>query len=351
VYANSVVALRASTGERVWHFQVVHHDLWDYDVASQPTLARVRKDGRDIPAVIQPTKMGFVFILERDTGEPIWPVEERPVPETDVPGETSWPTQPFPTHPEPLHPLRLEPEDVWGLTPWDRGKCRQAVANLRNEGIFTPPSLRGTLQYPSMAGGANWGGAAVDESSGIMVLNMTRAASWVRLVPRDTFPVVRGTPGYQGDAAAQEGTPYVMIREVILLSPLGLPCTRPPWSTLVAVDLESGDKLWEVPLGTVRDLAPVPIPLEFGSITLGGPLITGSGLVFIGGVMENAMRAFDLATGEELWRARTPAPAVATPMTYRLRPDGKQYVVVAAGGHAGAPLEVSDHLVAYALPD
>ncbi|HSH74145.1 MAG TPA: pyrroloquinoline quinone-dependent dehydrogenase [Longimicrobiales bacterium] len=351
IYANSVVALRASTGERIWHFQVVHHDLWDYDIASQPTLATVRKDGRDRAAVVQPTKMGFVFILDRETGEPLWPVEERPVPPSDVPGEEAWPTQPFPTHPPPLHPLRFEPEDIWGLTFWDRGKCREAIEDLRYEGMFTPPSLDGTLQYPSMIGGANWGGAAVDEASGIMVLNMTRAASWVRLVPRERFPEVRGTPGYRGDAAAQEGTPYVMVREGILLSPWGMPCTRPPWGTLLAVDLGTGEKLWEVPLGTVRDLAPVPVPLSYGSITLGGPLVTGSGLVFIGAAMERALRAFDLLTGEELWSARMPAPALATPMTYRVRPDGRQYVVVAAGGHAQAPLDVSDHLIAFALPE
>lgn len=350
-YANSVVALRASTGERAWHFQVVHHDLWDYDVSSQPTLATVRKDGREIPAVIQPTKMGFVFILRRESGDPVWPVEERPVPRTDVPGEETWPTQPFPTHPPPLHPLELAEDDVWGLTPWDRGKCRDQVEDLDYEGIFTPPSLEGSLQYPSMIGGANWGGAAVDQSSGIMVLNQTRVASWARLVPRERFPEVRGTPGHRGDASGMEGTPYVLIREGVLLSPWGLPCTKPPWGTLVAVDLDTGETLWEVPLGTVRDLAPLPLPLAYGSITLGGPVITGSGLVFIGAAMERAFRAFDLRSGEELWKARIPAPAVATPMTYRLRPDGRQYVVVAAGGHALAPMDVSDHLVAFALPD
>ncbi len=351
IYANSVVALRASTGERVWHFQVVHHDLWDYDIGSQPTLATVRKDGRAIDAVIQPTKMGFVFILDRDTGEPLWPVEERPVPQSDVPGEQTWPTQPFPTHPPPLHPLQFTPDQVWGLTPWDRSRCREAMSGLQNEGIFTPPSLEGTLQFPSIVGGANWGGAAVDEDRGVMVLNQTRTVSWARLVPREVWSEVRGTPGYRGEVGMQEGTPYVMVREAILLSPWGMPCTRPPWSTLMAVDLQTGEPLWEVPLGTIRDLAPVPLNFRFGSITLGGPVITASGLVFIGAVVEKAFRAFDLETGEELWSTRLPAPAMATPMTYRLRPDGKQYVVIAAGGHGRAPLEVSDHLIAFTLPD
>ncbi len=329
----------------------MHHDLWDYDVASQPTLATVRKGGREIPAVIQPTKMGFVFILDRETGEPIWPVEERPVPRSDVPGEATWPTQPFPTHPLPLHPLELQPDDIWGLTFWDRARCRDRIEPLRYDGIFTPPSLEGSLEYPSMLGGANWGGAAVDQASGIMVLNLTRTASWIRLVPRERFPDVRGTTGFEGNVGTQAGTPYVMVREGILLSPWGMPCTKPPWGTLTAVDLEAGEILWEVPLGTVRDLAPLPLPLKFGSITLGGPVITASGLVFIGAAMEHSFRAFDLRSGEELWTARLPAPAAATPMTYRLRPDGKQYVVVAAGGHAGAPLDVSDHLIAFALPD
>lgn len=202
-----------------------------------------------------------------------------------------------------------------------------------------------------MIGGANWGGAAVDETSGVMVLNITRTASWVRLVPRDRFAELRGTPGYQGEVAAQEGTPYVMVREGILFSPWGLPCTKPPWGTLMAVDLAAGEKLWEVPLGTIRDLAPVPLSLRWGSITLGGPLVTAGGLVFIGAAMEHALRAFDLRTGDELWTGRTPAPAAATPMTFRLRPDGKQYVVVAAGGHARAPMDVSDHLIAFTLPD
>ena len=353
MYANSVVALRATTGERVWYFQVVHHDLWDYDVASQPTLAVVRRDGQEIPAVIQPTKMGFVFILHRETGEPLFPIEERPVPASDVPGEFAWPTQPFPTHPPPLHPLTLDPErDAFGLTPWDRSRCRALLTSLRYDGIFTPPSLQGTLQYPSMLGGANWGGAAVDEARGLMVLNLSRVASWVRLVPRERFEEVRRQPGFEGQIGRQEGTPYVMVREPIIGSPLDIPCTKPPWGILTAVDLGSGAVRWQVPLGTTRDAAPIPVRFNWGSPTLGGPVVTASGLVVIGAsLLDHYLRAFDLETGEERWKGRLPAGGAATPMTYRLRADGRQFVVIAAGGHAGAPGPVGDQLMAFALPE
>ncbi len=353
VYANSVVALDAETGERVWHYQIVRHDLWDYDLASQPTLAEVLVGTRLVPAVIQPTKMGFVFLLDRETGEPLFPVEERPVPASDVPGEEAWPTQRFPTRPPPLHDLTLDPvEDAWGLLPGDREWCGERIAELRYEGIFTPPSLGGSLQYPSMLGGANWGGAAVDPDRGVLVVNLSRVASWVQVAPRERVDEFRRGPG---DVARMEGTPYVMRREGIFVSPKGLPCTSPPFGVLVAVDLASGAVLWEVPLGTPRDLLPVPVPWApaLGMPNLGGPVVTASGLIFIGAALERTFRAFDLETGEELWSARVPAPAAATPMTYRLDPRGRQYVVVAAGGHAGAPdpVPLSDALVAFALPE
>jgi quinoprotein glucose dehydrogenase len=351
VYANSVVALRASTGELVWHFQVVHHDLWDYDAASQPTLVSVRRDGREIPAVVQATKMGHIFVLDRDTGEPLFPIEERPVPASTVPGEAAWPTQPFPVKPPPLLPEQMTPDSAWGLTPWDRGKCRDRMARLRYEGIFTPPSLEGTLQYPGMIGGANWGGVAVDPARRMLVVNLSRFASWARLIPRDEYDAARRAEDAEGSFTAMEGTPYGLNRGGAVLSPWGLPCTPPPWGVLVAVDVESGEVRWKVPLGTIRDMAPLPLPLKWGTPNLGGPIVTASGLVFIGAAMDDYLRAFDVETGEELWKGRLPAGGQATPMTYRLRPDGKQYVVIAAGGHGGLGTRLGDYLVAFALPD
>lgn len=350
-FANSVVALRASTGELVWHFQTVHHDLWDYDVASQPTAVTIRKGDQEIPALLQPTKMGHIFILHRETGEPLFPVEERPAPSSDVEGEVSWPTQPYPTVPPPLLPERMTPDSAWGITPWDRSDCREAMERLRYDGMFTPPSLSGSMEYPSMIGGANWGGAAVDPVRRLVVLNLNRFASWVRLVPREDWESELADPDRQGDFTEQGGTPYGMNRDAGFVSSLGLPCTPPPWGLLVAFDLDSGETRWQVPLGTIRDLAPVPLPLGYGTPNLGGPIVTGSGIVFIGAAMDDYLRAFELATGEELWKGRLPAGGQATPMTYRLRGDGKQYVVIAAGGHGGLDTTLGDYLVAFALPD
>ena len=351
VFANSVIALRASTGELVWYFQVVHHDLWDYDVASQPTATTIRRNAEEIPAVVQATKMGHIFILQRETGEPLFPVEERPVPMSDVEGEEAWPTQPFPTKPPPLLPEIMTPDSAWGVTPWDRAKCREKMESLSYKGIFTPPSLGGSMEYPSMIGGANWGGVAVDPERRLIVVNLSRFASWVRLIPRDEFDAARRAADAEGDFTSQRGTPYGMNRDGGLMGPLGVPCTPPPWGKLVAIDLDSGDVRWDVALGTIRDIAPIPLSVEWGTPNLGGPILTASGLVFIGAAMDDYLRAFDSETGEELWKGRLPAGGQATPMTYRLRRDGKQFVVIAAGGHAGLDTTLGDYLVAFALPD
>ena len=349
-YANSVVALRGSTGEVVWHYQLVHHDLWDYDLPAQPVLLDVKKDGVEIPAVAQATKMGFLFLLHRETGQPIFPVEERPVPQSTVPGEETWPTQPFPTHPPPLAPTRLTPDDAWGLTPWDRGWCRDKLERHRNEGIFTPPSLGGSIQSPGIAGGSNWGGLAFEPNRGVVVLNMTHMPYVVQLIPIEDFEAERAQAPKDTEFAPQAGTPYGMSRAP-LLSPLGLPCIQPPWGTLAAVDLGSGEVKWEVPLGTIRDIAPVPLPIEWGTPSLGGPIVTAGGLIFIGAAMDDYLRAFDIETGEELWKARLPAGGQATPMTYRLTPASRQFVVIAAGGHGRLGTTIGDHLVAFALPE
>jgi len=347
-YASAVVALRGSTGELVWHFQAVHHDLWDYDTPAQPTLLEVEQDGRRIPAVAQATKMGHVFVLHRETGEPVFAVEERPVPRGDLPGETYAPTQPFPTFPPPLHPAGLRPEDAWGLTPWDRGRCEDLLRRHRNQGIFTPPSREGSIQYPGVAGGTNWGGVAWDPERRLLVTNQSRIPFVQTAVPRaEAGGLRRDGPGV--GLFRQEGTPFVE-RQEVLLSPLGIPCAPPPWGTLTAVDFAAESLRWEVPFGSTRGLAPFPFWLELGVPNMGGPVVTASGLLFIGASTDGHFRAYDVETGEELWRTKLPAGGQATPMTYRLRADGRQYVVIAAGGHGRMGTELGDALVAFALP-
>jgi quinoprotein glucose dehydrogenase len=350
-YADSVVALRGSTGKLVWHYQIVHHNIWDYDLPAQPSLITVQKDGRDIPAVAQATKMGFLYLLHRETGKPIFPVKERPVPQSDVPGEQSWPTQRFPTRPQPLAPTTLSSDDAWGLSPWDRSQCRSQIERYRNDGIFTPSSLAGTIQYPGVIGGTNWGSVAFEPQRGLVILNMSLLPSVTGLIPRETLKA--GAPDLPDDATISEmqGTPYGLYRVPALVSPLDLPCTKPPWGTLLAVDPATGEVKWEVPLGTVRDLAPVPLPIKFGTPNLGGPIVTQGGLVFIGAAMDNYLRAFDLETGEELWKGRLPAGGQATPMTYRLGENGRQFVLIAAGGHGRMGTDIGDSVVAFALPE
>ncbi len=344
-YGSSVVALRAATGEVAWHFQTVHHDLWDYDVPAQPTLGEVPLGGRRVPAVFQATKMGHVFVLDRETGEPLFPVEERPVPRGAAPGEILAPTQPFPLKPPPLSRATLAPEDAWGLLWFDTRWCRKRIAALRNDGIFTPPSLQGSLMFPGNAGGSNWGGVALDPGRDLLFANTMNLPFVVTLYPGEEYEERKAASS--AEHAPQRGTPYGLRREA-LLSPLGLPCSPPPWGELAAIDLASGDVVWQVPLGTVRDLAPVPIPWRLGTPNLGGPLATASGLVFIGAAMDDYLRAFDAASGDELWKGRLPAGGQATPMTYEVA--GRQFVVIAAGGHARAGTRLGDALVAFALP-
>jgi quinoprotein glucose dehydrogenase len=346
-YANSVVALRAATGAVAWHYQIVHHDLWDYDLPAQPSLVTLERDGRSIDAVVQVTKQGFVFVFDRDTGEPLFDIEERPVPQGGVAGEFVSPTQPFPVAPPPLVPQSFTAADAWGLTPWDRNACRRLVAGARSDGLYTPPSTEGTVVVPFTGGGANWGGAAYDPASQRLFVNTSRAAHLITLIPAEEFAAARAAaPGVE--ITAQTGAPWSMKREV-LLSPLGLPCNPPPWGMLTAVDLGSGTIAWESVLGTVRDLAPVPLPIRWGTPNFGGPIVTASGLVFIGAAMDHYLRAFDAATGDELWKGRLPAGGQATPMTYEWQ--GRQYVLIAAGGHSRAGTRAGDNIVAFALPE
>ena len=346
-YASSVVALDADQGVVRWFFQTVHHDVWDYDVASQPVLFPFQKNNEQVPALAQATKMGHIFLLDRDTGDPLFPVEERPVPQGGVPGEQLSPTQPFPTHPKPIHPATLTPDDAWGFTFWDRKGCAEIIAGYRSEGIFTPPSLGGSIQYPGSAGGANWGSVAIDPHQQVLYVNQLRMPSVVKLIPRgDYLGLDDSAAAYPNELYPMSGTPYGLMRTP-LLSPWGAPCNPPPWGTLTAVDLQSGKVLWESVLGTTRDQAPFPLWFRLGAPNLGGSIVTAGGLLFIGATTDRFFRAFDVQSGEELWSTRIPYTANATPLTYRLHENSKQYVVVASGGHGWS--EPGDALIAYAL--
>lgn len=347
-YGSSIVALDIHTGAPSWHFQTVHNDIWDYDLAAQPLMFRIDGVGGGRPAVVAATKVGHVFLLDRETGEPLYPVEERPVPQDGVPGERLSPTQPFPTHPGPLHlPQQLTADDMDGMLWFDRRDCQRQLAQYRNDGVFTPPSLQGSVQFPSTMGGINWGGVAVDPQRKLMLVNQSHMAAVVQLVPRAEYDAEPRETVYPEEWFAMHGTPYGAKRTA-LMSPLGAPCTPRPWGSLLAVDLESGDVIWRQPLGTTADQAPLGLSFNWGTPNAGGGIATASGLFFIGATADSWFRAYDVATGKQLWRYRIPTTANATPLTYRLSEQGRQYVVVAAGGHGWST--PSDHLMAFALP-
>jgi quinoprotein glucose dehydrogenase len=347
-WANSIVALRAKTGEVAWGFQLVHHDLWDFDSAPPPLLTALRHDGKDVPVVIQGNKTGLLFVLNRDTGKPLFPVVERPVPKSDVPGEMAWPTQPFPVAPPPLAVQQMTAEDAWGPTPADREACRKVIAQLRNEGIFTPPSVNGTLMVPGNIGGMTWSGYAFDPQQALLFTNINNIVAGAKVIPRAKYDQ-RGSHMEDGDYGDQTGAPYGLYRR-FLQSPTDLPCSAPPWGQLVAVDMTEGKIRWQVPLGSMQDFGGTHVQqIPPGAISLGGPIVTAGGLVFIAGTPDGFLRAFDVETGKELWKSQLPAPANATPMTYRLK--GKQYLVIAAGGHPKITEEkLGDSLVAFTLP-
>ncbi len=337
-WANSVVALKASTGALVWGYQVVHHDLWDYDVASQPTLIEFR--GK--PAVAVTTKIGNVFVLDRETGKPLNTVEERAVPKSDIPGEDASPSQPIPAW-SAMVPQKLTAADVWGITPQDREWCRNEIGKLRNEGLFTPPSFQGSLSFPGNVGGVNWGSAAWDPVRNLLIANTNRVPAVMKLIPRDelraTMQSLKEYP-WGGEYARQSGTPYAMHRDW-LVSPSGLPCNAPPWGAMVAFDLATGKVKWEAPTGRFSDQVPA------GSISLGGPMATAGGLVFTAAAIDPHLRAFDADTGAEVWTVELPASAQSTPMTYEA--GGKQYIVICAGGHGKMKSKMGDSVVAYRL--
>ena len=351
-HANSIVALRLSTGEVAWSFQLVHHDLWDYDTPAQPVLFDWRgTDGASVPALAQVTKQGFVFVLDRRDGSPVFPVEERAVPPSTIPGEQAWPTQPFPIESLRLLPTRLGPDDAWGLTPWDRARCRDAIAALVNEGIFTPLAEVPTMLFPGSLGGANWGGGAYDPASQRLIVNVNAAPFVAHLAPGAAAATAQDHPvaGQKTMLVTMQGTPYTLAVGP-LLSPFGIPCTAPPWGRLIAVDLGRGSVAWQVPLGSVHEMGPVRLPwhIDWGTPNLGGGVATDGGVFFIGATMDRQLRAFDLRDGRELWSYDLPVDATSTPMSYTY--EGRQYVVINAGGHAMYNRGTGDYLIAFALP-
>jgi quinoprotein glucose dehydrogenase len=338
-WANSVVALLASTGKFVWGFQVVHHDLWDYDVASQPTLFTWKDK---TPAIAITTKMGRVFVLNRLNGKPLFPIEERPVPKSDIPGEEAWPTQPsgISTVPEALNP-----SDAFGINEEERKWCEDRIKASRYEGIFTPPTLQGTIVFPGSVGGVNWGSSAFDPQRHLLIMNTNHLAIWMTLIERDKLAGVyndREQNRMTGEFARQTGAPYGMYRETFLSPGHKVPCTPPPWGTIVAVDLFSGQKAWDVRLGS-------HVPgQQTGAVNFGGPIATAGGLIFAAASWDGHLRAFESETGKEIWSYELPAGGQATPMTYSI--GGKQYLVIAAGGHGKFGTKQGDYVLAFSLP-
>jgi quinoprotein glucose dehydrogenase len=346
-WANSVVALEVKTGKLRWGFQLVHHDLWDYDTAAAPMLTSFRLNGRMRPAVIAGNKTGMVFALDPATGKPVLPVEERAVPQSTLYGEKSSPTQPFPTATPPLVPQALSAKDVWAISDGDRKWCADQINAMSGTAMFSPPSEAGTLAIPGNVGGINWSGFAWDAGAGRLIVSVTNLPAKVRMIPAAKF--VKGDHGdLRAETTLQMGTPYAMSRD-FLRAPSGLPCIKPPFGELMAVDLGTGKIVWRTPLGSLDEIAPGVGNIAKGSIVLGGPIVTAGGLIFQGGTMDKTLRAFSAADGKLLWSGALPASAHATPMTYEV--GGKQYVVIAAGGSAKVSEEKQgDSVVAYALP-
>lgn len=350
-YSSSIVALDVTTGKARWSFQTVHNDLWDYDIGSQPVLIDMPvAGGAKVPALIQPTKHGEIYLLDRRTGKPLAEVQERPAPQGNIPGEKYSPTQPWSVGTHSFTPPPLTETDMWGATPLDQLWCRIQFHRMDYRGKFTPPATHQTLQFPGNFGVIDWGSVAVDESRGLMLVNTSYMPMTVRLIPRAEYEKnpTAGPGKHHGGVMPQSGTPYA-VEFAPFMSPLGLPCNAPPWGHISAVDLKTQKLVWQTPLGTTQDHAPLGIPVP-GVFNLGGAVTTKGGVTFIAATIDNYLRAFDAENGRELWKGRLPAGGQSNPISYT-GSNGRQYVVIAAGGHGFMDTTHGDYVIAYALPN
>jgi quinoprotein glucose dehydrogenase len=364
LFGNSIVALNARTGERLWHFQTIHHDLWDYDIPQNPKLLTINVNGREIDAVAQATKQGFLFVFDRVTGEPVWPIEERPVPQTDVPGEQSWPTQPFPTAPPPFARQSFTEADINPYLPEaDKQKLREILRTHRNEGLYTPPSLQGAIMLPGHNGGANWGSSAVDPIRGRFYVVSKELPTTANLRPPQPAGAGGrpggGPPGPPGPTAPppNAGPDFVPYQAPVdfMLQSNGLSALGPPWSQLTAYDLNDGEILWQIPNGSVTGLARFGIEDTGSHAPRGGPVATGGGLLFVATSSDRKFRARDADTGEVLWQFDLPAASEGVPAVYAV--GGRQYVALPVGGGGlfsqglGQPEPGPGQYMVFALPE
>lgn len=354
-YATSIVALDVTTGNPRWTFQTVHHDLWDYDVGAQPVLVDLPLGNDRVPALIAPTKRGQFFVLDRRTGQPIYPVTERPVPQHPAPGEWTSKTQPYSSF-SSVAGDRLTEAKMWGATPFDQLWCRIKFKEARYDGDFTPPGLRDAIFFPGSAGGSNWGSVAIDTARDLMIINSLYMPDIGRLIPRaEADRIAQYSKSAHADAFVfpQKGTPYAMQRS-IFQNPIGVPCLQPPYGRVSVVDLKTGKTIWGRALGTAYHAGPFGmssrLPINMGVPTLGGSIVTAGGVIFIGASQDRNFRAFDVGNGRELWRTALPSIGAATPMTFISQESHRQYVVIAAGGHPGLGGPQTSSLMAYALP-
>jgi len=358
-YGASVLALDATTGKEKWVYQTVHNDLWDFDLPMQPSLIDFpQKDGSTTPAVVIGGKTGMIFVLDRMTGKPLTKVEELPMPQGHIPNEQYTKTQPHSTGMPQIGNQTLKESDMWGATPFDQLACRVAFKSMRYDGLFTVPDTDKSLSFPGSLGGMNWGSMSIDPNNHLLFVNDMRLGLWVQMIPADTSSIARGSNGGEAintgmGAVPLKGTPYA-VNKNRFMSPLGIPCQKPPFGTLSAIDLKTQKIVWQVPVGTVQDTGPFGIKMRVkmpvGMPTLGGTLATQGGLVFIAGTQDYYLRAFDSSTGKEVWKARLPVGSQGGPMSYVSPKDGKQYILISAGGARQSP-DRSDYVIAYALPD